>query len=89
MEKLKIDKKEIQVKDLLSGNLEVFHKLAVVGVKNINTAIDYLLIYDTYQKYDWIEKPAERKRVVSDVMNCHLNTIEKALQLMQQVVILK
>ena len=89
MEKLKIENKEIQVKDLISENLEVFHKLAVVGVKNINTAIDHLLIFETYQKYHWIEKPAERKRVVADVCKCSVRNVGYALTLMNRVMIFK
>ena len=72
------------VKDVISKNLEIFFKLDRLGVKSINVAIDYLSIYETYLKYDWIKSVKERKEVVADKCKVSVSLVERALFMMKQ-----
>lgn len=80
------DKKSFSVEEVISTNLQIFHKLAVVGVKNINTAIDYFQILEVYKKYDWIDNFKERKEVTASQCKVTLRTVENALALMGQII---
>lgn len=82
-------KEEVSVRDFVSENLNVFHMLAINGVKNINTASEYLMIYDEYNRYKWIEDKRERLKVVADKCQCHFNTVKNAIRLMETVLIFK
>lgn len=77
------------VKDIISQNLELFFKLDLIGVKNINTAIDYWTIYEAYQKHDWIEKISEREKVVADRCQVNVKSVRRARFLMEQKIDLK
>ena len=77
------------VKDLISGNLEIFFKLDLIGIKNINTAIDYLSIYEVYQKYSWIKKKSDREKVVADQCKVSIISVKRALSLMNQEIIIE
>lgn len=81
---LKVNNKQsFSVEEIIGKNLEIFYKLSAVGVKNINTAVDYYMILETYKKYDWIENFKERKEVVADQMKVSLKSVENALNLMK------
>ncbi|RMZ60065.1 hypothetical protein D1632_10780 [Chryseobacterium nematophagum] len=77
------------VKDLISENLEIFFKLDLLGIKNINTAIDYLSICETYQKYLWIKKKSDREKVVADHCKVSIISVKRALLLMNQEIIIE
>lgn len=74
------------VSDVLSTNLEFFYNLSAVGVKNINTAIDYFMISETYKKYSWIKNNKERREVTASHCKVTPKTVENALALMSQEV---
>ncbi|CAA7195445.1 hypothetical protein [Chryseobacterium potabilaquae] len=82
-------KTRYSVRDLVSDNLEIFFKLDVLGIKNINTAIDYLSIYETYQKYSWIRKKSDREKVVADQCKISVISVKRALSLMNQELIIE
>lgn len=87
---LKVNNKQsFSVEEIIGKNLEIFYKLSAVGVKNINTAVDYYMILETYKKYDWIENFKERKEVVADQMKVSLKSVENALNLMKIFVEIK
>lgn len=82
---LKVNNKQsFSVEEIIGKNLEIFYKLSAVGVKNINTAVDYYMILETYRKYDWIENFKERKEVVAEQLKVSLKSVENALNLMAQ-----
>lgn len=72
------------VKDIISNNLELFFKLDLIGVKNINTAIDYLSIYETFQNHSWIEKISEREKVTAERCKVNIKSVRRARYLMEQ-----
>ncbi|RMZ58967.1 hypothetical protein D1632_15490 [Chryseobacterium nematophagum] len=74
---------------MVSDNLEIFFKLDLLGIKNINTAIDYLSIYETYQKYSWIKKKSDREKVVADQCKISVISVKRALLLMNQEIIIE
>lgn len=80
---------EISVKDIISGNLEVFFKLDLVGIKSISSAIDLMHIQKAYEEYSWIETETERKKVVADACKVSVSTVEKSLCLMNKQLNLK
>lgn len=77
------------VRELVQNNLEIFHKLDLAGVKNISTAIDYLLIVNTYDQYNWIEKETERKQAVASQLKVTTKTVDNALALMREILTFK
>lgn len=80
---------QFSVEEIIAKNLEVFYKLSAVGVKNINTAVDYYMILETYRKYNWIENFKERKEVVAEQCKTTLRTVENALALMNTTIEIK
>ncbi|QQM25256.1 hypothetical protein [Elizabethkingia sp. M8] len=82
-------KREVSVREFVSDNLKIFHVLAKNGIKNINTASEYLMIYDEYNRYQWIEDKNERLKVVADKCQCHFNTVNNAIKLMERVLVFK
>jgi hypothetical protein len=72
------------VKDIIANNLELFFRLDLIGVKNINTAIDYLSIYETYQNHSWIEKISDREKVVAERCKVNVKSVRRARFLMEQ-----
>lgn len=85
---MEIEKKYC-VKDIILSHLELFYKMALLGVKNLNTAIDYLSIYQEYQKYSWIEKISEREKVVALQCKVNISCVRRAKSLMEQSIELK
>jgi len=79
-------KKATCVQEMISAHLDLFLKLDRLGLKTINSAIDYLSIWDEFQKYSWIESISERKQVVALKCKVSVSSVEKALYLMKQKV---
>lgn len=77
-------KQRTEVRELISENLDLFLKLDKLGLKTINSAIDYLSIWHEFQKYSWIESVSERKQTVALKCKVSVSTVEKALCLMKQ-----
>ncbi len=77
------------VREIIQNNLELFHKLDLVGVKNISTAVDYLHIVNTYDQYNWIEDEAKRKETVASQLRITKKTVQNAINLMKQAIELK
>lgn len=91
---LKVDikfkvKTKNSVKEIVENNLELFHKLDLVGVNKISTAVDYLLIYNIYEQYAWIEDERKRKEQVASQAKVTRETVQKALNLMEAAIELK
>lgn len=76
--------KEICVKDFISCNLEMFHKLDLVGVKSISSAIDLLHVYNIYNQYKWIKNKTERKKVTASACRVSVRMVEKAIHMMSK-----
>lgn len=72
-----------KIKEVIKNNLEMLYKLSLAGVKNINTAIDYYSILETYKRYNWIENKRERKEVTASQCKVTVKTVENALSLME------
>ena len=79
-------KKVTCVQEMISAHLDLFLKLDRLGLKTINSAIDYLTIWEEFQKYGWIESISERKQVVALKCKVSVSSVEKALYLMKQKV---
>ena len=80
---------ENTTREVVKNNLELFHKLDLIGVKNINTAIDYLHITNVYDEYRWIDNERERKDVVASKLKVTKKTVQNALNLMRKTIKLK
>lgn len=92
MQKMEIKFKianENTTREVVKNNLELFHKLDLIGVKNINTAIDYLHITNVYDEYRWIDNERERKDVVASKLKVTKKTVQNALNLMRKTIKLK
>lgn len=81
--------KSFLVEEVIANNLQLLHKLSLAGVKNINTAVDYYMILETYRKYKWISNFKERKEVTATQCKVTLKTVENALALMEQKIEIK
>lgn len=74
------------VKEVVSSNRGMFYKLNKCGIKNIETALDYLSIYEQYESHKHIESCQERKKVVATFCKVTVRTVEIALQTMKQAI---
>lgn len=70
---------KIKVLDLIENNVSLLYKLNKGGIKNINTALDYLVIYATYKTYKSIPDIMERKAVTAEHCKVSLRTVSSAL----------
>ena len=79
-------KKATCVQEMISAHLDLFLKLDRLGLKTINSAIDYLTIWEEYQKYEWIEDVSTRKQTVALKCKVSVRSVERSLYLMKQKV---
>ncbi|MEJ5105502.1 hypothetical protein [Chryseobacterium sp. MYb328] len=74
------------VKEVVLNNRSLFYKLNKCGVKNIETALDYLSIYEQYENQKHIDSNMERKKVVAVFCKVTVRTVEIALQTMKRAI---
>lgn len=70
--------------DLIREHRELLYKLDKAGIKNINTALDYISIQDTYKAYNWIKDKGERKEVTASRCRVSVRTVATALTTLDQ-----
>lgn len=73
---------KIKVLDLIENNVVLLYKLNKGGIKNINTALDYLVIYATFKTYKKIPDIMERKAVTAEHCKVSIRTVSSALVLL-------
>ncbi len=76
----------VTVKEAVQSNRSLFYKLNKCGIKNIETALDYLSIYEQYENQKHIDSLTERKKVVAIFCKVTIRTVEIALQTMKRVI---
>ena len=76
----------IKIGDLIREHREILYKLDKAGIKNINTALDYVLIDDTYKAYEWIKDKGERKEVTASRCRVSVRTVSTALNTLDQTI---
>lgn len=74
------------VREAININRGLFYKLNKCGIKNIETALDYLSIYEQYENQKHIESSMERKKVVAVFCKVTVRTVEIAIQTMKRVI---
>lgn len=74
---------KIKVLDLIENNAAILYKLNKGGIKNINTALDYLVIYATYKTYKGIPDVMERKHVTAEHCKVSIRTVSSALVILE------
>lgn len=74
------------VKEAVQNNRSLFYKLNKCGIKNIETALDYLSIYEQYENQKHIDSCTERKKVVAEFCKVTVRTVEIALQTMKRAI---
>lgn len=72
------------IKILIENNLPMLYSLKAKGVKSINTALDYIVIYQTYELFHHIPDKKQRKEEVADRCKVTTRTVEQALHLLDQ-----
>jgi hypothetical protein len=74
------------VHEFVKSEIIILQKLSLVGIKDVNTAMDYLSIYETYMKYITIKSQMERIEATSIKCKAHTNTVRTAIKKMQEFV---
>lgn len=74
------------VKEAVQNNRNLFYKLNKCGIKNIETALDYLSIYEQYENQKHIDSSMERKKAVATFCKVTVRTVEIALQTMKRAI---
>ncbi|BAP30139.1 uncharacterized protein CHSO_1102 [Chryseobacterium sp. StRB126] len=74
------------VKEAVLNNRNLFYKLNKCGIKNIETALDYLSIYEQYENQKHIDSSMERKKVVATFCKVTVRTVEIALHTMKRAI---
>lgn len=77
------------VKELITANRETLYSLQRAGVKNINTALDYVAISETYEAYGWLKDKTERVEVTASRCRVSVRTVHTALSTLAQSVKIK
>lgn len=75
---------KLKVLDLIENNVTLLYKLDKGGIKCINTALDYLVIYTTYKAYKGIPDIMERKGVTAEHCKVSIRTVSSAINLLEQ-----
>ena len=75
---------KLSVKDVISNNLELLHKLDLIGVKSISSAIDLMHVYNTFKQYSWIDSKQEQKKVTASQCKVSVSYVEKSIALMNK-----
>lgn len=73
---------KILVKNILADHADVLYKLDRAGIKCLSTALDYLVIYNTFEMYHKIEKLKDRKMETAERCKVSLRTVELALSIL-------
>lgn len=71
---------KVKVLDLIENNVALLYKLNKGGIKNINTALDYLVIYATFKTYRRIPEIMERKAVTAE--HCKVSEAKASFNLL-------
>lgn len=73
---------KVKVLDLIENNVALLYKLNKGGIKNINTALDYLVIYATFKTYKKIPEIMERKAVTAEHCKVSIRTVSSAIEIL-------
>jgi hypothetical protein len=74
---------KVKVLDLIEDNAALLYKLNKGGIKNINTALDYLVIYATFKTYKGIPEIMERKAVTAEHCKVSIRTVSSAIEILE------
>lgn len=73
-----------KIANLIEDHIDVLYKLDRAGIKNINTALDYLAIIKVYQMYSKLIDKKKQKKETAEQCHVSIRTVELALQLLGQ-----
>ena len=73
-----------KIANLIEVHIDVLYKLDRAGIKNINTALDYLAIIKVYQMYSKLNDKKKQKKETAEQCHVSIRTVELALQLLGQ-----
>lgn len=73
-----------KIANLIEDHIDVLYKLDRAGIKNINTALDYLAIIKVYQMYSKLNDKKKQKKETAEQCHVSIRTVELALQLLGQ-----
>lgn len=71
-----------KILDLIEDNVTLLYKLKKGGIKSIDTALDYLVIYATFKTYKGISDVMERKEETANHCKVSVRTVSNALVLL-------
>lgn len=74
------------IAELLKQNELLLFRMERAGIKSIQTAIDYLQIYTTYESLDYVKSKVERKERVADRLGVSKRTVDTAINVCTQKV---
>lgn len=72
------------VQKLIEENSEVLHLLNSAGVKNIQTALDYLAVSQLDKTMNYISSKTDRKNKIADQLFMSRRSVENALAIMRK-----
>lgn len=72
----------IKVLDLIENNAALLYRLNKAGIKNINTALDYMVIYSVFKTYRKIPEIMERKAVTAEHCKVSIRTVSSAIEIL-------
>ena len=73
-----------KIANLIEDHIDVLYKLDRAGIKNINTALDYLAIIKVHQMYSKLNDKKKQKKETAEQCHVSIRTVELALQLLGQ-----
>lgn len=72
--------------DLLKENETLLFRLERAGIKSIQTAIDYLQIYTTYESLNYVKAKTERKERTAERLGVSKRTVDTAINICNMVI---
>lgn len=70
-----------QIINLLKENELLLFRLERAGIKSIQTAIDYLQIYTTYESLNYVKSKTERKERTAERLGVSKRTVDTAINI--------
>ena len=73
-----------KVIDMIEENVSLLYKLDKAGIKCINTALDYMVIFYTYKSHSAIKDITERKELTAERCKVSVRTVSNAISVLDQ-----
>lgn len=73
-----------RVVNLIEDNMALLYKLDLKGIKNISTALDYIIIFRTFKSYDFLNNKSQQIFETAEKCKVTTRTVSQAISILDQ-----